>query len=199
MKKINKALLLSLSVIALNASADESSVSIGQYSGDFIENAGEFALKYEADLGGYTYVKYNEEKSMDDSTQVNSKTVEIGLGVKEPWDRDAFTADVYIGIGYYSTQYSAKSLTSSDEYNTSYNGINYHVGIEMHPFNEDLDVIVELQHNGAAENGINDFNGVLVAEETRGWFGLGFNYDSFNLSVKASSDDIIKASLSFKY
>ena len=199
MKKFNKVLILAISTMTFNVFAEHSSISVSQYSGDFIENAGEFVIKYEADLGGYAYAKYNEEKAMDAFAQVDSKTIEVGLGVKEAWDRDAFPADVYIGVGYYSTQYNVESLINSENYRTNYNGLNYHIGIEMHPFSENLDIIAELQHNGAGQNPLNEFNGVLVAKKTRGWFGVGFNYDDFNLGIKVSSDDIIKASITFKY
>jgi hypothetical protein len=213
MKKL--VILAVASVLSLSAAAaEQTTLEYTVIEGDYLDTAAIAELKYEADLGGYVYAKHTYEKSNDIYAAVKSGTTEIGIGISEPWNRKSFNADVYAGIGYYSTQYETISTTSNETFKTNYNGINYHLGVKLHPFSDNIDVILEVQHNGTTNSpnlaidtdgdgisdyNLNQYNGILTSKSTRGFIGVGYTYESIKLSVKASRDDLIFASISVSF
>lgn len=194
--------LTTIALLAMSTQADaakRSTFKISALDADFVESAHEIEIKYQADLGGYAYLSYQVEESADPVAEFKGQTFEVGIGIEEPWESEVFEADVYLGVGYFASSYESEDLTNGNLFEQSYNGFTAHLGAKLHPFSENLDVILEVEHNGAGENPVNDFNGIIRSKRTRGWVGVGYNFENFNFSIEKSSDDIIKASVSFRF
>jgi hypothetical protein len=187
-------------MLAGNVQAENrSTFKITNFNGSFIDKAHQIDIKYKSDGGGYTYLMYNQEKLSDDFIDFKGEAVEFGLGISEPWESDLVEADIYFGVGYFSTQYEIEDSVSLTTLDASYGGLSYHIGIDLHPFTNNLDVSLLVKHNGVASNPLNDFNGIINSKRTRTSLGVSYDFEYFELGVSKTNDDLYTASLSFRF